>query len=290
MLFERHTLTVKSYAKINVSLRVLSKRPDGYHELEMVNLPLELHDVITIEKTPAGSGLYITCDDVALSNTRHNLCTKMTVAMKERFGVSDDYNIQIHKEIPFAAGMGGGSSNASAVMKAMVELSHINATAEELVALGASLGADIPFFMYGKPCLVRGIGEQLTPITAKKKYFCLIVKPEEGLSTKAVYEACDNFERSDKINTKNVIDALKFGDDALLAHSIGNDLYAPGITLCPKVGDIVNQLKADGLAISNMTGSGSACFALSMDQKKLKEEARKFEKQGMQTILTKIIV
>lgn len=290
MLFERHSLTLKSYAKINLSLRVISKRPDGYHELEMVNLPLELHDVISIEKTPAGSGLYVTCDDVALSNTRHNLCTKMSMAMKERFAISDDYNIEIHKEIPYAAGMGGGSSNAAAVMKGMVELSHVAASNEELVQLGASLGADIPFFMYGKPCLVKGIGEQLTPIAVKKKYFCLIVKPNEGLSTKAVYEACDNFERNQKINTKNVIDALKFGDDALLAHSIGNDLYEPGISLCPKVGEIVNRLKQDGLAISNMTGSGSACFALSSDPKKLKEEARKFEKEGLFTIVTKVIV
>lgn len=290
MLFERHSLTLKSFAKINVSLRVISKRPDGYHELEMVNLPLELHDVITLEKTPAGSGLYVTCDDVALSNTRHNLCTKMARAVKERFALGDDYNIAIHKEIPYAAGMGGGSSNAAAVMKGMVELSHISASDEELVQLGASLGADIPFFMRGKPCLVKGIGEQLTPISVKKKYFCLLVKPEEGLSTKAVYEACDNFPRSEKINTKNVIDALKFGDDALLAHSMGNDLYAPGLSICPKVGEIVNQLKEDGLAISNMTGSGSACFALSTDLKKLREEAKKFDKKGMLTILTKVII
>lgn len=289
MLFERHTLTVKSFAKINVSLRVLSKRPDGYHELEMVNLPLELHDVISLEKTPAGSGLYVTCDDVALSNTRHNLCTKMAMAVKERFSVGDDYNIAIHKEIPYAAGMGGGSSNAAAVLKGMVELSHISATNEELVELGASLGADIPFFMYGKPCLVKGIGEQLTPITVKKKYFCLIVKPEEGLSTKAVYEACDNFDKIEKINTKNVIDALKFGDDALLAHSMGNDLYAPGVSICPAVGAIVEELKSDGLPISNMTGSGSACFAISTDIKKLKEEARKFDRKGLLTFVTKVI-
>lgn len=290
MLFERHSLTVKSYAKINVSLRVLSKRPDGYHELEMVNLPLELHDVITLEKTPAGSGLYVTCDDVALSNTRHNLCTKMAMAIKERFGVADDYNISIHKEIPYAAGMGGGSSNAAAVLKGMVELSHIDATDDELIQLGASLGADIPFFMYGKPCIVRGIGEQLTPITIKKKYFCLIVKPEEGLSTKAVYEACDKFDRIEKINTKNVVDALKFGDDALLAHSMGNDLYAPGLSICPAVGGIVEELRKDGLPVSNMTGSGSACFALSTDLKILKEEARKFDKKGLFTIITKVIL
>lgn len=290
MFFERHSLTMKSYAKINLSLRVISKRPDGYHELEMVNVPLELHDVIQIQKTEPGSGVYVTCDDVALSNTRHNLCTKMANAVKETFGVDDGYNIDIHKEIPFAAGMGGGSSNAAAVLKAMVELSHINASEAQLTNLGTSLGADIPFFLYGKPCLVRGIGEDLTPITVKKKYFCLIVKPERGLSTKAVYEACDNYDRNPKINTKNVLDALKFGDDALLAHAIGNDLYEPGLSICPEVGDIVRTLREDGFAISNMTGSGSACFALSMDLKKLKDEAKKLEKQNLLTIVTKIIV
>lgn len=289
MLFEKRSLTLKSFAKINLSLRVLGKRPDGYHDLEMVNVPLELHDVIQIEKTPAGSGVYVTCDDVSLSNTRHNLCTKMAYLMKETYGLAEDFNIDIHKEIPFAAGMGGGSSNAASVMRGMVELSRLSPNEDQLYKLGASLGADIPFFLYGKPCLVRGIGEVLTPITIKKKYFCLIIKPDEGLSTKAVYEACDSFDKNPKIDTKNVIDALKFGDDSLLAHSIGNDLYLPGASLCPKVKEIVDTLKKDGLAISNMTGSGSACFALSSDLKKLKEEAKKFEKANYLTILTKII-
>lgn len=285
MLFPKNSIVVKSYAKINVSLRVLSKRPDSYHELEMVNLPLDLHDVIEISKISGASDTYITCDDLALQKTRNNLCSKAVEAMRKEYQFKDNFAIAIHKEIPFAAGLGGGSSNAAVVMTAIAALCHLKTDPGTLNRIGQSIGADVPFFIANKPALVTGIGEKIEFVNVKKRYNCLIVKPEEGLSTTDVFAVCDGFERS-KIDTMNVINALKNGDDALLSQSIGNDLYVAAKSLLPSVGTIVESLKKDGFSIVSMSGSGSSVFALSDDLKKLKEAEKKYEKLGYIVRLT----
>jgi 4-diphosphocytidyl-2C-methyl-D-erythritol kinase len=288
MLFQKNSLVVKSYAKINVSLRVLSKREDGYHNLEMVNLPLELHDVIEIERMH-GPDTYVTCDDIALSSAHHNLCAKAVEAMRTEFGFQDNFNISIHKEIPFAAGLGGGSSNAAAVMSALVTLLHLKATSEQLNKVALSIGADVPFFMTNKPALVTGIGEKIEVIPSKKSYNCLIVKPAKGLSTTDVFAIADKFERT-AIDTPNVVKALANGDDALLAQSIGNDLYLPAQSLLPEVGKVVDSLRGDGLSLVCMSGSGSSVYALSNDPKILAKAARKYLGLGYIVRLTKTLM
>lgn len=288
-LFKKHSMDLQSYSKINVSLRVLNRKEDSYHNLEMVTLPLALHDVIEMSLDKYSEDTHITCDDIGLSNVHHNLCTKALEAMRKEFGFKENFHIAIHKEIPFAAGLGGGSSNAAAVMKGIVTLLQIKTDQETLDRVGASIGADVPFFLHGKAALVEGIGDVLTPISVKKEYYCLLVKPKEGLSTKAVFEACDSFQRS-PIETKEVLQALETGDDDLLARSIGNDLFEPACSIFPKVRDIVTTLREKGFPISSMTGSGSSCFALSNDLKKLKETARFFSDQGCFATVTKTIL
>ncbi len=287
--FKKHSLVLQSNSKINLSLRVLDRKEDSYHNLEMVTLPLALHDVIEMSLEKNNYDTYITCDDIGLSNMHHNLCTKAVDAMRRAFGFKDNFNISIHKEIPFAAGLGGGSSNAAAVMKGIVSLLDIKTDAGTLDKIGTSIGADVPFFLHGESALVEGIGEVLTPIKVKKSYWVLLVKPKEGLSTKAVFEKCDAFVRT-PIETKNVLTALENGDDGLLETSIGNDLYEPACSILPKVKDIVDTLKAKGLPISSMTGSGSSCFAISDDVRKLKEVARYFLNQGCFATVTKTII
>ena len=289
MLFQKSSLSVKSYAKINVSLRVLSKRADSYHELEMVNLPLELHDVIELEKMPNAADTFITCDDVGLSNTRHNLCAKAVEAMRNEFGFKENFNITMHKEIPFAAGLGGGSSNAAAVMVSLVNLLHLKTNAEQLNRIGLSIGADVPFFLVNKPALVTGIGEKLQNVPVKKQYNCLIVKPVKGLSTTDVFAAAEGFERT-PIETQDVLKALANGDNALLAKSIGNDLFLPANSLLPEVGKIVASLKADGFTLVSMSGSGSSVFALSDDAKSLAKAARKYLGLGYIVRLTRTMI
>ena len=282
-------MNIKSFAKINVSLRNLGVRPeDGYHELEMVNLPIDLHDVITIDPLPFEGDTYITCNDLRLLGLKGNLCTKALEAMRERYGFKENFRISIHKNIPFAAGLGGGSSNAACVMLALDQMLKLHATKEDLGEIGLRLGADVPFFLNPKPCLVTGIGEKASPIPVKGVIYCLVVKPAEGLSTKDVYAICDSLPK-EEIDTKGVLEGLENQDLNQVARCRGNDLYAPAKSLLPKIEDIVSALKTEGFSVAAMSGSGSACFGLTLDHRLALKAERKFIKAGYIVRLSKVL-
>lgn len=288
MFFKPTQLIVKSYSKINVSLKVLGQKEDGYHNLEMVVLPVELHDIIEINRNRYGRTTFVTCDDLGLASMQYNLCYKAVEELRAAFGFTDGFEIVIHKRIPFAAGMGGGSSNAACVINAVCKMKGINVMDPKVLETAKKIGADVPFFISCKPAIVTGIGENIKEIKCKNKYHCLIVKPEKGLSTKAIFDICDTFERTD-CETNNVVKALEEGDDALLATNIGNDLYKPACSLLPEVQEIVEELKSFGLPMTAMTGSGSAVFSLSTDIKLLKEAAIKISKNNRFVEISRVL-
>ena len=278
---------IKSPAKINLSLKITGTREDGYHLLEMVNLPIDLHDVIEIEELPHGGDTYVTCDEFHLAGLHSNLCQKAVIAMRERFGFKQNYRIHIHKEIPFAAGLGGGSSNAASVMLALNKLLRLNAPMDVLKEIALSLGSDVPFFLNPKPSLVTGIGETIRPIAVKKDYHVLVVQPPKGLSTKEVYAACDASKR-EEIDTAKVVDALRLGDDDGILNGRGNDLYPAACELYPEVRLFVEDLKKI-FPLAAMSGSGSSVFALTSDGKAAKDAYHKMDKAGYNVFLCKVI-
>ena len=278
----------KSYAKINLSLKVLGTREDGYHLLEMVNLPLALHDIIIIEKLPQNVGTHIVCDDPGLSSLKHNLCSKAFNLMKEKYGFSDSFLIKIHKEIPFAAGLGGGSSNAATVLMGLNKLLRLGASVEELSEIGLKIGADVPFFLKNKPMEVSGIGENMKEIKVKRNWHVLLVKPQQGVSTADVYKICDKFPKT-AVNTALVEEGLSEFDETKIARGIGNDLMAPAESILPEIGEVYSLLRKFNFPIVSMSGSGSCCFALSKSESQCKDAFRKLDKMGYIVRLTKIL-
>ena len=270
------SLHIRSYAKINLCLNITGKRADGYHELDMIMVPISLHDslvVDTLEKSPDN---FVTVDDFSIGTFSYNLATFSIDKLRSIYHFNEKFRILIHKVIPIQAGLGGGSSNAACSLKAVNDLLKLGATDEELMEIGKTLGCDIPFFVKCKPARCKGLGEILEPIEIKNNYYVLIVKPEAGCSTKEVYAMADSMDLT-ICNVDNVIKALKEGDDDLLAASIGNSLQAPAIKLVPQIQTIIDELHDCGLKIVQMTGSGSAVFALSTDKKLLKNILKKFD-------------
>ena len=268
--------SVKSYAKINISLRVVSKRSDGYHELDSLMLPIELHDSIIISKLQNSYDNFVTVDDFSNGLIHYNLASTGINALAKKYGFSTKFRVYIHKVIPMQAGLGGGSSNAAFTMKAVCSMLKLNPTDEELMELAAPFGADIPFFIKCEPSRAKGIGEILEPIEIKNNYYCLIVKPSAGCSTKEVFAIADQKEYK-PVDIDTVVKALKEGDDDLLAESIGNSLEEAAITLVPEIAQIKETLKAAGLKIVLMSGSGSTVFALSTEQSLIKKVAKQLE-------------
>lgn len=281
------SLLLKSYSKINICLNVVGKRPDGYHELDMIMLPLELHDSILFSELKNASDHFVTIDDFSLGLFKYNTATAAIEKMQKKYKFNNKFRITIHKVIPMQSGLGGGSSNSATVINAVNSYLKLNLPYEELVSIATGIGADIPFFITNKPARCRGIGEKIDFINVKNDYYCLIVKPAQGCSTQGVYEVSDKMDLPIG-DVELVKKALEEGDDDLLAKSIFNSLEAPAISLVPEIQVIKDKLFTAGLKIVQMSGSGSSVFALSTDKKLLKNIAKTLEDEYFVEV-TKVI-
>ncbi len=268
--------SIKSYAKINISLRVVSKRADGYHELDSIMVPIELHDSIIISPLIGSGDNFVTVDDFSNGLIHYNLCSTGIDALAKKYNFTTKFRVYIHKVIPMQAGLGGGSSNAAFTMKAVNSMLKLNATDDEIAVLASSFGADIPFFVKCAPARCHGIGEIMEPIEIKNNYNVLIVKPSCGCSTKEVFAIADK-KPYNPVDIDTVVKALKEGDDDLLASAMGNSLEEAAMSLVPEIKQIKDALLASGLKLVLMSGSGSTVFALSTDLSLLKKVARSLE-------------
>ena len=237
---------VRSYAKINVCLDITDKRQDGYHLLDMVMLPLELHDSLLIEETPRAVDNYITLDDFTIGDSEYNTVSQAIDYLDKVHPLNTKFKIDMHKVIPMKAGLGGGSSNAAFVLKAINDYKKINLSEEEIHKIATKIGADVAFFVKNKPARCKGIGDIVEPITIKNDYYVLLVKPEAGCSTKEVYNLCDKKKNWPHGNVDLVIKALEEGDDDLLASSMFNVLEASSIEMVPEIQNIKDLLKELG--------------------------------------------
>lgn len=272
-------VVVKSYAKINIALNVISKREDGFHELDMVMLPLKLHDSLLIEELPnVRKDNFIVMDDFSYYVGHNNIANAAINALDQKVNLQGKkFKVTIHKNIPMQGGMGGGSSNAAATMIGIDKLLKLNLSREDFLELAPPLGSDVAFFIDNKPARCRGKGEVLTPISVKNNYYVLIIKPNGGCSTKAVYTKFDENPEYSVCDIDKVVKALEEGDDDTLANVMGNSLQNTSISIVPEIKTIIDNLKADGLKIVAMTGSGSTVFALSTNLKQIKRIAKKYE-------------
>lgn len=270
----------KAYAKINIALNIKGIREDGYHDLDMVMLPLKLHDSLLITELKNKKDNFVILDDFTFYIGKNNIAHKAIDKLEKRYDLKNKkFKIIIHKNIPMQAGMGGGSSNAAATLLGIDKFCKLNAPKEELLDISKELGADVPFFIDNVPARCEGIGEIMTPITIKNNYYCLIVKPEGGCSTKVAYQEFDKTPKFNTCDVDKVIKALEEGNDDLLAESISNALQESSIRLVPEIKVAIDELKAFGFKISMMTGSGSAVFALSSNKKFIKQAEKEFAKK-----------
>lgn len=281
-------MLLKSYAKINICLNIKYNREDGYHELDMIMVPIELHDSILMSEIKNRPDNYVTIDDFSLGAIDYNLATLAIDKMAAKYKFKNKFRVFIHKVIPIKAGMGGGSSNAAFAMKGVNKYLKLKISDEELMEIAAPLGADIPFFIKCKPSRCQGVGEILEPIVINNNYYVLIVKPKQGCSTKDVFALFDKNPQFNVGSVDDVIKALADGDDELLSKVMFNSLQPYAIELVPEIKTIIDILHNEGLNMVQMSGSGSAVFALSTDKKKLNKILKQLE-DTYEVELTKIV-
>lgn len=264
-------MNVEAYAKINLSLDVIRRREDGYHELRSVMQSLSLHDTVEIiKKADAGISVELTNEDAEFSDIplgEGNLVYKAAALMKERFSIEDGLLFRLTKRIPQAAGLAGGSSDAAAVIRGINDMYCLDLGLGQLMRLGKEIGADVPFCIMGGTALAEGIGEKLTRLKPVPACRVLLVKPLKGVSTKEVYERLDSGKGHfvHVPDTKTVCEAIENGSIKALARSMGNVLESVTIPMLPEIEHIKKKMLELGALGAMMSGSGPTVFGLYSD-------------------------
>lgn len=281
-------LMTKAYAKINLGINVINKdEKDSYHNLDMIVVPIELHDRIEIEVLPFGFDTLITSDDKELPTDETNIVYKVEKALQERCQYKEKLRIHIHKIIPVGAGLGGGSADGAAVLIGINKLLKLKLSLDELCQIGLKVGSDIPFCLRSIASRVQGKGNILTPLKQKKKYEVLIVFPKQGLSTKDVYINYDKVGSTSFADIEGIINALEKDDLVLLKKSMANQLEDSAADLYPGLLPIKKEMMSEGLDNVVMSGSGSSLFSISSDKKLIRKVYANLISKGYNVVLTK---
>ena len=263
-------------AKINLSLDVLKKRSDGYHELKMIMQTVSLYDEIDIEKDDKIS-IDSNKKEIPLDN--RNLAWKAAELFFEYTGIRAGCKIYITKNIPDGAGLGGGSSDAATVLIALNKIYNSNLSESELREIAVKIGADVPFFIIGGTCLAEGIGEKLTKINNNIDPYILIFKPDFSISTKWVYENL-KLENKPSYDIESIINDLNDGEPSF-SNKIFNYLEEISMSEYPQILNIKNILKNMGANGALMSGSGSSVFGIFFDEIKAKQAFENLKKNNI---------
>lgn len=251
---------VKAPAKINLTLDVLHKREDGYHEVEMVMTTIDLADRIDLMLL-ADKKIKITSKNRFVPDDERNLAYQAAKLLQDRFHVNKGVEISIQKVIPVAAGLAGGSSDAAAVLRGLNKLWDLNLSLDELAALGSEIGADVSFCVYGGTALATGKGEKISPLPSPPSCWVILAKPIIGVSTAEIYGKL-KLDGIHHPNTKGMIEALENGDYAGVCANVGNVLEEVTLKLYPEVASIKEQMLRFGADAVLMSGSGPTVFGL----------------------------
>lgn len=246
-------------AKINLALDVLARRPDGYHQVDMVMQTIELADILTLE--PA-TDIVLSSDMTGIPLDKRNLAWRAVLLLQEKFGIAKGVKINISKKIPVAAGLAGGSADAAAVLIGLNNLWELGLSKEELMELGLKLGADVPFCIMKGTARAEGIGEVLTPINSSLKCQVLLVTPNVPVSTAMVYHKLRVNKIKHHPNIAGVVTALEAGDSKKLCDIWGNVLETVVLKENPMVAQVKKYFKKFNLSYCLMSGSGPTVFAL----------------------------
>lgn len=280
-----NSIKLKSRAKINLSIDVLGKRSDGYHLVEMIMQTIDLYDLIEIKEIKDNQ-IIIKSTNKEIPLDSNNLIYKAANLVKQTFNINTGVEVYIKKNIPVAAGMAGGSSNAAAMLVGLNKLWKLNLTNQQLEEIGLKLGADVPFCINGGAVLASGIGEKLTPIKGLTKDVCILVcKPDLFVSTKEVYECIDSKVIEKKPNNKFLIECLKNEDTIQLAKNMFNVLEEVTIEKHPVIEQIKNIMIKNKALGAMMSGSGPTVFGLYKNKEEAMQCKYILEKQFKQTFV-----
>ena len=270
---------MKAYAKINLGLDVIGKLENGYHEVKMVMQTVGIYDELSFEK--AESGITVTTDSGELPTNEDNLIYKAAKLMWETYGIQGGIRIHLKKNIPIAAGMAGGSTDAAATLKGINRLYDLDCSLKELMELGVKIGADVPYCVMGGTALAEGIGEKLTALPAAPECYLLVAKPDISVSTRYVYEHLDAEGTLEHPDIDGMVRAIEEGSMQGILNRLGNVLESVTIKAYPVIDTIKNRMKELGAVGSLMSGSGPTVFGVFLEESRAQDAYEKIKEEQL---------
>ncbi|NRT59089.1 4-diphosphocytidyl-2-C-methyl-D-erythritol kinase [Clostridium saccharoperbutylacetonicum] len=280
-------MKIKAYAKINIALDVVGKREDGYHLLRMIMQTIDLYDIIEVKKSDFG--INIKCNKHYVPTDERNLAYKAAKLFKETYSISDGVDIDITKYIPVSAGLAGGSTDGAAVLKLMNKIFNINASDDDLKALGLKLGADVPYCINGGTALCEGIGEKITELKRFKDKILVLIKPPFGVSTKEVYKEFDLSKVIIHPKIEELIKNMEKDDIYFVANNMKNLLENVTLRKHRIISRIKEDTTIDGAIGTMMSGSGPTVFAFFDDMLKAQTCYDNMKKKYKDVFITRTI-
>ncbi len=252
---------------------------NGYHEVKMIMQTVNIYDRLVL--TRISSGIRLTSDSGELPMDENNLIYKAACLMKEKYGIAEGVSVHLQKNIPIAAGMAGGSTDAAAAMLAIKELFGLEASKAELMELGVKIGADVPYCIMGGTALAEGIGEQLTSLPKAPQCHLLVAKPDINVSTKYVYEHLDAAGVTRHPDIDGMVRAIRQGSLQGIIERLGNVLETVTVPAYPIISTIKNQMQLLGAQGSLMSGSGPTVFGIFTEQEKALKAYEQIKKEQL---------
>ncbi|EJH4294409.1 4-(cytidine 5'-diphospho)-2-C-methyl-D-erythritol kinase [Staphylococcus pseudintermedius] len=252
-------------AKINLTLDTLYKRDDGYHEVEMIMTTIDLSDRLSFEKRN-DSRIVLKVDETFIPSDDRNLAYRAALLMKETYQIKQGVTITLEKNIPVAAGLAGGSSDAAATMRGMNRLFELNRSLDELSELSAAIGSDVPFCVYGTTALCKGRGEILEILPKTPSAWVIVAKPQAGLSTPEIYGGLD-LSQPFPVHTEQCLKAIEENDYDALCKSLSNRLEPVSMQPQPEIAKIKTNMLNNGADGALMSGSGPTVYGFAQRER-----------------------
>lgn len=275
------SLIIPSYAKLNLFLKIVGRRPDGYHKLISIFHRISLHDTLRLKRRK--DGFVLRCSNPVLSCGEDNLVTRAYRLLRQRFPTLGGISVDLRKNIPLGGGLGGGSSNAAAFLIGIKKLYHLDLPDRELMRIGLRLGADVPFFLSNcNQAIVRGIGEKVVKKPMRNKKWFVLVLSTKGVATKSVYQ---NLPRRlpavslTKIEhtVKLICNFLEGDSNSSLGQWLCNDLEQSAFCLRPSLRKLLDRFRKLDITTARMSGSGPTLFAILSSRNEAIKIARKWQ-------------
>ena len=286
-------LTINANAKINLTLDILGKRDDGYHDVELVLQSIALADTLELAKIDKGIKFEMNIENVAggetLPTDENNLACRAAKIVIERYNLNEGVFIRLNKKIPITAGLAGGSTDAAAIIRGMNRLFNLRLTTNEMCELGAEIGSDVPFCIVGGTCLAYGRGEKLNRLADLPSIPIILLKPRGVISTAWAYNTYDSDKSSEHPDTTAICEAINLSDTEAVFELMFNVLERVAVKKYPAINTYKDKLLEAGAVAAMMSGSGPSLFGIAKSHDDAIRIANTFKESGVQVFVTETV-